>query len=124
MGSSASVASNCGRNKEEEAARQAEVFTFKQLQLATSNFGPENVIGQGGFGQVYKGTLRDGREVAVKRMMMMSRKRNMFEEEEEEMEDHDFRGEVTHTHTLSLSLIPFCCKPIVSSAKFWVLERR
>ena len=85
-------------------ASRAEVFTFKQLQLATSNFGPANVIGQGGFGQVYRGTLRDGREVAVKRMVMMSRRGKMFKEEEEGMEDHDFRGEVTHTHTLSLSL--------------------
>ena len=109
MGFSAS-ASNCGGNKEEKAGSgRAEVFTFKQLQLAASNFGPDNVIGQGGFGQVYKGTLSDGREVAIKRMVM-SKRRNM-KEEEEEMEDHDFRGEVTYTHThtlhtLSRSLVP------------------
>ncbi|CAN1775059.1 G-type lectin S-receptor-like serine/threonine-protein kinase At4g27290 [Linum perenne] len=35
---------------------------------ATNSFSPNNILGQGGFGTVYKGTLRDGIEIAVKRL--------------------------------------------------------
>ena len=34
-------------------------FTLNDLKNATKNFGPENLIGQGGFGYVYKGWIDD-----------------------------------------------------------------
>ncbi|KAF5760395.1 putative protein kinase RLK-Pelle-Extensin family [Helianthus annuus] len=45
-----------------------QIFTFKQLLSATGGFGKSNVIGQGGFGSVYRGVLQDGRKIAVKLM--------------------------------------------------------
>ena len=45
----------------------AETFTMAELARATGNFSAQNKIGQGGFGMVYKGRLRDGRMVAIKR---------------------------------------------------------
>ncbi|ERN04943.1 hypothetical protein AMTR_s00080p00131040 [Amborella trichopoda] len=42
-------------------------FSFAEIQEATNNFDENWVIGVGGFGKVYKGTLRDGTQVAVKR---------------------------------------------------------
>jgi hypothetical protein len=42
-------------------------FTIEELKTATHNFGPEMIIGQGGFGNVYKGVLATGSEVACKR---------------------------------------------------------
>lgn len=42
-------------------------FPFVVVQEATNNFDENWVIGVGGFGKVYKGTLRDDTEVAVKR---------------------------------------------------------
>ncbi|XP_010422102.1 PREDICTED: putative cysteine-rich receptor-like protein kinase 35 [Camelina sativa] len=47
-------------------------FSFKTIQDATDNFVESNMIGQGGFGKVYKGTLLDGTEVAVKRLSKTS----------------------------------------------------
>ncbi|KAD0059707.1 hypothetical protein E3N88_44857 [Mikania micrantha] len=43
-------------------------FTFKELQYATDNFNTKNILGAGGFGNVYKGKLGDGTMVAVKRL--------------------------------------------------------
>ncbi|KAM5567787.1 LEAF RUST 10 DISEASE-RESISTANCE LOCUS RECEPTOR-LIKE PROTEIN KINASE-like 1.1 [Rosa sericea] len=44
------------------------VFTYKELEEATNHFDSEKEIGDGGFGIVYHGKLKDGREVAVKRL--------------------------------------------------------
>ncbi|KAG2700854.1 hypothetical protein I3760_06G017100 [Carya illinoinensis] len=44
------------------------IFPYSELQEATNNFDDEKELGDGGFGTVYYGKLRDGREVAVKRL--------------------------------------------------------
>ncbi|KAL8045717.1 hypothetical protein ABFX02_08G132800 [Erythranthe guttata] len=43
-------------------------FSLRELQTATSNFNPKNIIGQGGFGVVYKGVLPNKTMIAVKRL--------------------------------------------------------
>ncbi|XP_027355257.1 uncharacterized protein LOC113865090 [Abrus precatorius] len=47
-------------------------FDFPVIAKATNNFSSRNKLGEGGFGPVYKGTLIDGLEVAVKRHSTMS----------------------------------------------------
>ncbi|CAM0913377.1 unnamed protein product [Alopecurus aequalis] len=47
--------------------RSARMFTFKELKKITDNFSEANVIGNGGFGKVYRGTLPGGQMVAIKR---------------------------------------------------------
>lgn len=44
-------------------------FTLRDLELATNRFSPENVIGEGGYGVVYRGRLINGSDVAVKRLL-------------------------------------------------------
>lgn len=44
-----------------------QVFTYEELEEATNNFHTSKELGEGGFGTVYKGDLKDGRVVAVKR---------------------------------------------------------
>ncbi|KAG2632548.1 hypothetical protein PVAP13_2NG114100 [Panicum virgatum] len=47
---------------------QPDVFSYAELKLATDNFSPQNILGEGGYGPVYKGTLTDGRAIAVKQL--------------------------------------------------------
>ncbi|PHT48235.1 putative serine/threonine-protein kinase [Capsicum baccatum] len=51
------------------------VFSYSTLEEATNNFDSSQELGDGGFGTVYYGKLRDGREVAVKRLYEQSSKR-------------------------------------------------
>ncbi|EHA8591571.1 putative LRR receptor-like serine/threonine-protein kinase, partial [Cocos nucifera] len=43
-------------------------FTYEDIVTATGNFSEDMVIGRGGYGVVYRGTLPDGRHVAVKKL--------------------------------------------------------
>ncbi|KAI3421557.1 Protein kinase domain-containing protein [Psidium guajava] len=51
---------------------QLRKFNYDELRVATGNFSEENVLGQGGFGKVYRGTLLDGSLVAIKRCAQLS----------------------------------------------------
>ncbi|XP_011039407.1 PREDICTED: probable LRR receptor-like serine/threonine-protein kinase At5g45780 isoform X2 [Populus euphratica] len=79
-------------------------FSFRELQIATSNFSPKNILGQGGYGVVYKGCLPNKTFIAVKRL-----------------KDPNFTGEVQFQtevemiglalHRNLLNLYGFCMTP-------------
>uniref|UniRef100_A0A0D3FGZ6 Protein kinase domain-containing protein n=3 Tax=Oryza TaxID=4527 RepID=A0A0D3FGZ6_9ORYZ len=76
-------------------------FPFAALQEATGGFEEEMVIGVGGFGKVYRGTLRDGTQVAVKRGNRLSQQGlNEFRTEIELL------SQLRHRHLVSL--IGYC----------------
>ncbi|XP_062148364.1 probable LRR receptor-like serine/threonine-protein kinase At5g10290 isoform X2 [Alnus glutinosa] len=84
---------------------QLKRFSWRELQLATENFSEKNVLGQGGFGKVYKGVLTDGTKVAVKRLT----------DYESPGGDAAFQREVemisVAVHRNLLRLIGFCTTP-------------
>ncbi|KAK8664502.1 hypothetical protein V6N13_084290 [Hibiscus sabdariffa] len=47
-------------------------FSYSELKAATEDFSLSNKLGEGGFGPVYKGTLHDGKVVAVKKLSIAS----------------------------------------------------
>nr|GEU70154.1 ribonuclease H-like domain-containing protein [Tanacetum cinerariifolium] len=50
-----------------QSTDMAKIFSAGDLIKATDNFHKRNVIGEGGYGTVYKGTLEDKRTVAIKK---------------------------------------------------------
>ncbi|KAG8660538.1 hypothetical protein MANES_02G170400v8 [Manihot esculenta] len=57
-------------SKIERSAEKAKIFTEDELKKATYNFNESEIVGQGGFGIVYKGTL-DHKSVAIKKSKVM-----------------------------------------------------
>ncbi|CAN7081519.1 unnamed protein product [Brassica oleracea var. botrytis] len=47
-------------------------YEFEAIEAATNKFSVSNKLGEGGYGEVYKGKLPNGTEVAVKRLSEMS----------------------------------------------------
>ncbi|VAH54420.1 unnamed protein product [Triticum turgidum subsp. durum] len=55
------------------AEKNIRLFSYAQLKSATDNFDRNNKVGRGGFGTVYKGTLPNKQDVAVKVLSAESR---------------------------------------------------
>ncbi|XP_020588408.1 probable LRR receptor-like serine/threonine-protein kinase At5g10290 isoform X2 [Phalaenopsis equestris] len=57
-----------GEDDRRIAFGQLKRFAWRELQIATDSFSDKNILGQGGFGKVYKGVLNDSTKIAVKRL--------------------------------------------------------
>nr|XP_029144797.1 uncharacterized protein LOC112710108 [Arachis hypogaea] len=67
------VAKMIQRNRQRQKVTELPTFDFSVLVKATENFSSSNKLGEGGFGSVYKGTLTNGQELAVKRLSKKSK---------------------------------------------------
>ncbi|TVU14828.1 hypothetical protein EJB05_38321 [Eragrostis curvula] len=70
---------NCLFGKSEQVVEggdgehRVKVFSYNELRKATQDFSGANKIGEGGFGSVFRGVLKDGTTVAVKVLSATSR---------------------------------------------------
>ncbi|KAL5208338.1 hypothetical protein ABZP36_032773 [Zizania latifolia] len=55
-------------NDDDDGGRAERTMTLDDVLKATGNFDESRIVGCGGFGMVYRATLADGRDVAVKRL--------------------------------------------------------
>ncbi|XP_029126681.1 cysteine-rich receptor-like protein kinase 2 [Cajanus cajan] len=77
-------------------------YKYSDLKAATKNFSEKNKLGEGGFGAVYKGTLKNGKVVAVKKLITGKSSKI----------DDDFESEVTlisNVHHRNLVRLLGCC---------------
>ncbi|XP_047979349.1 probable receptor-like serine/threonine-protein kinase At4g34500 [Salvia hispanica] len=72
-------------------------FSMRELQIATNQFSSQNVIGEGGYGIVYRGVLQDGSVVAVKNLL-----NNKGQAEKEFTVEVEAIGKVKHKNLVSL----------------------
>ncbi|KAM7463207.1 hypothetical protein LguiA_031328 [Lonicera macranthoides] len=72
-------------------------FTLRDLQNATNRFSKENVIGEGGYGVVYRGQLMNGAQVAVKKLL-----NNLGQAEKEFRVEVEAIGHVRHKNLVRL----------------------
>ncbi|WOK92279.1 proline-rich receptor-like protein kinase PERK7 [Canna indica] len=72
-------------------------FTYEEMAAATNGFSRENLLGQGGFGYVYKGLLPNGVVVAVKQL-----KSGSGQGEREFQAEVEIISRVHHRHLVSL----------------------
>ncbi|XP_078175883.1 cold-responsive protein kinase 1-like [Carex rostrata] len=61
------------QNEDIPGINRIKIFTYNELRKATDGFSYANKIGEGGFGSVYKGKLKDGTILAVKVLSTESR---------------------------------------------------
>ncbi|KAG8497558.1 hypothetical protein CXB51_008848 [Gossypium anomalum] len=76
-------------------------FTYEELSVATNGFSQANMIGQGGFGYVFKGVLPNEKEVAIKCM-----KAGSGQGDREFQAEVEIVSRVHHRHLVSL--VGFC----------------
>ncbi|THU46647.1 hypothetical protein C4D60_Mb09t07120 [Musa balbisiana] len=84
---------------EELKIRRAQMFTYEELEKATGGFGEESLVGKGSFSCVFKGVLRDGTVVAVKRATKASDVKKNTKEFHTEL---DLLSRLNHAHLLNL----------------------
>ncbi|KAJ1440000.1 Serine/threonine-protein kinase, active site [Sesbania bispinosa] len=72
-------------------------FTLRDLELATNRFSKDNVIGEGGYGIVYRGQLINGNPVAIKKLL-----NNLGQAEKEFRVEVEAIGHVRHKNLVRL----------------------
>ncbi|KAE8730978.1 putative receptor-like protein kinase [Hibiscus syriacus] len=93
-------------------------FTLRDLHLATNRFSRDNIIGDGGYGVVYRGNLINGTPVAVKKLLNNTGQADKDFRVEVEAVGHQFgamapRGYVSQ----GISYLGGCIKIILGTAK-------
>ncbi|MQM09377.1 hypothetical protein Taro_042245 [Colocasia esculenta] len=77
-------------------------FTYEEISRATNGFHPDNLVGRGGYAEVYRGVLADGRVVAVKRLT------RALTDEQKEKEFLTELGTVGHARHPNVSTLLGC----------------
>ncbi|XP_020233022.1 receptor-like cytosolic serine/threonine-protein kinase RBK1 [Cajanus cajan] len=96
------LCTGCG-TRTELSIKESMRFSYSDIQLATNDFSMDNLLGEGGYGHVYKGVLKDGQQIAAK-----------VRKEESSQGFSEFHSEVYvlsfARHKNIVMLLGYCCK--------------
>ncbi|XP_073276003.1 probable receptor-like serine/threonine-protein kinase At5g57670 [Primulina huaijiensis] len=74
-------------------------FSFEEIFTASNGFSSDNMVGRGGFAEVYKGVLQNGEAIAVKRL---TKAENDAGKEKEFLTEIGTLGHVSHSNVTPL----------------------
>lgn len=92
-------------------------FTLDEIREATRNFARDNIIGRGGYGNVYRGVLPDGSHVAVKRFKNCS-----AAGEETFVHEVEVIASVRHINLVALRGYCICTTPLEGHQRIIVCD--
>ncbi|KAM0828114.1 hypothetical protein ACQ4PT_067761 [Festuca glaucescens] len=95
---SSPVASNCDLH----------AFTYAELRAATGGFASRNIIGEGGFGAVYMGSLEDGARPGLVAQAVAVKRGLVSDYVEEMLKEAMFLAQVQQRHPSLVKMIGYC----------------
>ncbi|CAM0907274.1 unnamed protein product [Alopecurus aequalis] len=86
------------------------VFTFAELSVATGGFASGNKIGQGGFGTVYRGIIKDGVTPGLPAQAVAVKRGLADDYVEELLKEAMFLSNLQARHPSLVKMIGYCCE--------------
>ncbi|MED6123416.1 Serine/threonine-protein kinase pbl34 [Stylosanthes scabra] len=116
--SNASSSSTSKLEEELKVASRLRKFSFNDLKLATRNFRPESLLGEGGFGCVFKGWVEENGTAPVKpgtglTVAVKTLNHDGLQGHKEWLAEVNFLGDLVHPHLVKL--IGYCIEDDQSS---------
>ncbi|XP_059636767.1 probable serine/threonine-protein kinase PBL17 [Cornus florida] len=87
-----------------------DIFTYEEMTLATKHFRPDQVLGDGGFGMVYKGVIDESVRPGYKTTRVAIKELNPegFQGDREWLAEVNYLGQLHHPNLVKL--IGYCCE--------------
>ncbi|KAK2992168.1 hypothetical protein RJ640_016941 [Escallonia rubra] len=87
-----------------------DIFTYEEMRLATRQFRPDQVLGEGGFGIVYKGVIDENVRVGYKKTPVAIKEldREGLQGDREWLAEVNYLGQLRHQNLVKL--IGYCCE--------------
>ncbi|ESQ38559.1 hypothetical protein EUTSA_v10028670mg [Eutrema salsugineum] len=87
-----------------------DVFTYEEMKTATKQFRPDYILGEGGFGVVYKGVIDDNVRAGYKSTKVAIKELNPegFQGDREWLAEVNYLGQLSHQNLVKL--IGYCCE--------------
>ncbi|XVF69803.1 hypothetical protein PTKIN_Ptkin11bG0110800 [Pterospermum kingtungense] len=87
-----------------------DIFTYEEMRLATKLFRPDHILGEGGFGVVYKGVIDENVRPGYKSTAVAVKELNPdgFQGDREWLAEVNYLGQLSHPNLVKL--IGYCCE--------------
>ncbi|XP_057986701.1 probable serine/threonine-protein kinase PBL17 [Hevea brasiliensis] len=87
-----------------------DIFTYEEMKLATKHFRPDFILGEGGFGVVYKGVIDKSIRLGYETMVVAIKELNPdgLQGDREWLAEVNYLGQFSHPNLVKL--IGYCCE--------------